>query len=145
MQTHINERPSSGILKNEMTADLSSEDSRRKLAKLIMRLFELWQLDQATQLNLLGLSVSSRSLLAKYRNGEYALSSSRDTLDRIGWLLAIHKALRLLYPRNEQLRYSWINHRNKIFNNLTPLQVMKDQGIIGLARVAGYLDYVRGQ
>ena len=46
-------------------------------------------------------------------------------------LLSIHKALRLLYPRNEEMRYSRISRRNATFGNLTPLAVMKEQGIIG--------------
>jgi len=123
---------------------LESNDSRKGLAALIIRLFNLWQLSTADQLDLLGLSVKSRSMLAKYARGE-ALPATRDMFDRVGWLLAIHKALRLLYPRNEELRYSWVSRRNAAFGNLTPLEVMKDQGIIGIARVARYLDFYRGQ
>ncbi|MDD5286061.1 MAG: MbcA/ParS/Xre antitoxin family protein, partial [Desulfuromonadaceae bacterium] len=77
------------------------------------------------------------------RNGE-ALPESRDTLDRVGWLMAIHKALGLLYPYNEDVRYSWVTRRNKAFDNLTPLDVMREQGIIGIARVSRYLDHYRG-
>ncbi len=76
------------------TSDLETPESRRALAKLVIRLFEVWDLDTATQLNLLGLSEKSRALLTRYRKGE-PLSANRDTLDRVGWLLAIHKALRL--------------------------------------------------
>jgi len=124
--------------------NLEDAENRKKLGPIFMHLFELWELDTATQLNLLGLSPSSRALLMKYRKGEQALTT-RDALDRIGWLLAIHKALRLLYPKNEKLRYSWINRRNQAFSNFTPLEVMKEQGLIGLAKVARYLDYLRGQ
>lgn len=124
--------------------DLESLESRRGMAKLITRLFELWELDTATQLNLLGLSQTSRTLLSKYRKGE-PLSVNRDTLDRVGWLLAIHKALRLLYPYNQALRSQWVNHRNRAFNHHTPLEEMTEQGLIGIARVARYLDYQRGR
>jgi hypothetical protein len=41
--------------------------------------------------------------------------------------------------------YSWVNRRNEAFSNLTPLAVMKEQGIIGIARVSRYLDFYRGQ
>jgi len=123
--------------------DLSTPDERGKTAKLIIRLFELWQLPTADQLNLLGLSETSRALLAKYRKGD-PLPLSRDVQDRVGWLLAVHKALRLLYPHNENLRYTWISRRNKAFDNLRPLDVMLDQGIIGIARVSRYLDLLRG-
>jgi len=126
------------------TIDLEIADNRKKLIMLAMRLFKLWNLDDVSQLNLLGLNLSNQSLLIKYRKGDQALST-RDVLDRIGWLLSIHKALRLLYPKNKKLRYSWINLRHQVLNNLTPLEVMKEQGLIGLAKIARYLDCLRGQ
>jgi hypothetical protein len=123
---------------------LESADSRKALATLSIRLFQLWKLSTADQLELLGLSHKSRAMLSKYARGE-ALPATRDMYDRVGWLLAIHKALRLLYPRNEDIRYSWVNKRNAAFDNFAPLDVMKEQGIIGIARVARYLDFYRGQ
>lgn len=125
--------------------DLDSEQSRKQAAQLVTKLFEHWQLDQASQLNLLGLSENSRSLLNQYRQGSKGLPAARDVRDRVGWLLACHKALRLLYPRNEALRYSWIKRRNATFDGRAPLDIMKEQGLIGVARVARYLDYLRGQ
>lgn len=129
----------------QQVIDLTSIENREKAAQLVTRLFDLWHLDNATQLNLLGLSETSRALLGKYRQGKSALPNNRDIRDRVGWLLACHKALRLLYPRNEELRYSWVTRRNEAFNQRTPLEVMREQGLLGIARVARYLDYVRGQ
>jgi len=123
---------------------LESADSRKGLATLVIRLFQLWGLSTSDQLDLLGLSPKSRAMLSKYAKGE-ALPATRDMYDRVGWLLAIHKALRLLYPQNKDIRYSWVNRRNTAFDNLAPLDVMKEQGIIGIARVARYLDFYRGQ
>jgi hypothetical protein len=124
--------------------DLTSAESRIGLAKLITKLFDLWKLSTTDRLELLGQSPSSRANLAKYRNGA-PLPNLRDLLDRVGWLLSIHKSLRLLYPYNETLRYSWINRRNKAFDNLTPLQLMQQEGIIGMAKVSRYLDFQRGR
>lgn len=124
--------------------DLTTEESRSKQAVLISNLFDHWQLNTEDQLNLLGLSSTSRSMLGKYRKGN-PLSSSRDMQDRAGWLLAIHKALRLLYPRNPELRYGWISRRNRAFDNLAPLDLMKEEGMIGIAKVSRYLDFQRGQ
>lgn len=129
---------------NVVLDDYSSDDARRKAGLLMSRLFDLWQLDSRTRLELLGMSVTSRSVLQGYRDGTRPLPAARDTFDRVGWLLAIHKALRLLYPRNPELRYSWVSRRNQVFDNLTPLEVMQQQGLIGIARVARYLDYYRG-
>jgi hypothetical protein len=124
--------------------DLDSGESRQALAKMVIRLFQRWRIGTADQLNLLGLSETSRAMLSRYSRGE-ALPSTRDMKDRVGWLFSIHKALRLLYPRNEEMRYSWVNRRNAAFDNLTPLAVMKEQGIVGMARVSRYLDFYRGQ
>jgi hypothetical protein len=123
---------------------LESTESRKGLATLVIKLFHLWGLSTSDQLDLLGLSPKSRSMLSRYAKGE-ALPATRDMYDRVGWLLSIHKALRLLYPRNEDIRSSWVNRRNAAFDNLAPLDVMKEQGIIGIARVARYLDFYRGR
>ncbi len=136
--------PISSARKTPPVSDLETPESRQALAKLVIRLFALWDLDTATQLSLLGLSTSSRALLGKYRRGE-ALSANRDTLDRVGWLLSIHKALRLLYPHNQALRAQWVKLRNRAFANHTPLEEMTEHGLIGIAKVARYLDYQRGR
>jgi hypothetical protein len=111
---------------------------------MALKLFRHWKLGTADQLNLLGLSETSRATLSRYARGE-ALPSTRDMQDRLGWLLSIHKGLRLLYPRDEEMRYSWVSRRNAAFDNRMPLEVMKEQGIIGIARVSRYLDFYRGQ
>lgn len=123
--------------------DLTTEESRSALAKLLTNLFAKWNLSTAEQLNLLGLSPTSRAMLARYRRGG-ALANSRDMLDRAGWLLSIHKALRLLFPRNENIRYTWVKRRNRDFDNYTPLEVMMHEGIIGIAKISRYLDMERG-
>ena len=130
-------------LAEETRINLEGTDERKKLAKMVTRLFELWNLSTADQLELLGLSRTSRSQLSKYRKGG-AIPSSRDMLDRIGWLLSIHKSLRLLYPRNENIRYTWIKRQNQMLNGQKPLDLMKNQGLIGIASVARYLDFFRG-
>ena len=135
--------PAIAQLTEETRINIENSDARRKLAQMVTRLFELWDLPTADQLELLGLSRTSRAQISKYRKGG-ALPSSRDMLDRIGWLLSIHKNLRLLYPRNENIRYTWVKRRNQILDDQRPLDIMKYQGLIGIARVARYLDYIRG-
>ena len=130
-------------LAEEPRINLEGTDERKKLAKMVTRLFEHWELSTADQLELLGLSRTSRSQLSKYRKGG-AIPSSRDMLDRIGWLLSIHKSLRLLYPRNKHILYTWIKRRNQMLNERRPLDIMKEHGLIGIASVARYLDFLRG-
>ena len=119
---------------------LDTPASRAALARLVTRLFNNWALDKAEQLELLGLSARSSTRLRRLHRGA-AVHISRDMLDRIGWLLSIYKTLRLLYPHNEQLRREWIKHRNFVFENHTPIEVIRNGGLIGIARVAQYLTW----
>ena len=135
--------PAIAQLAEETRINIENSDARKKLARMVTRLFEHWNLPAADQLELLGLSRTSRAQISRYRNGG-AVPSSRDMLDRIGWLLSIHKNLRLLYPRNENIRYTWVKRRNRILDDQRPLDIMKIQGLIGIARVARYLDFLRG-
>lgn len=121
------------------------EARSRALGQMLVTLFKHWNLSQTDQLELLGLSPTSRALLGRYARGQKALPDNRDARDRAGWLLAIHKALRLLYPHSESQRYGWVKQRNKAFDNLTPLEVMREDGLIGVMRVARYLDMQRGR
>lgn len=121
------------------TADFFNEQSRKALAKMILKLFSLWGLNDEDRANLLGCSPDSQTAIEACKNGEGWLDN-RDVLDRVGWLLAIHKSLGILYPHNSEIRYSWILRRNKVFDNLTPLDVMKEQGVIGISKVSHYLD-----
>lgn len=123
---------------------ISEADRRRGQAQLLMRLFDRWSLTQAQMANLLDISASSRATLKSYETGARGLGGGRDIQQRAGYLLGIHKALRLLYPNNEEMRYGWVSRRNQYFDNHAPLDVMLEQGLIGIARVYECLNYLRG-
>lgn len=120
----------------------STSQDRGALARMIMTLLDHWQLSTEDQAALLGIAASNRTALARYRKGE-AIGTSRDQYERVGHLLGIHKNLRLLFPRNRDLVYRWMTTRNKAFNNLTPVEVIKEWGFAGLLMVRGYLDRAR--
>lgn len=121
-----------------------SKADRSALAEQVMRLFELWDLGPAQSLALLGLAANNRAALSNYRSGK-PLGNSRDLLDRAGHLLAIHKNLRLLFPRNRELCYAWMTTQNRAFDNLTPVEVVERYGFPGLLMVRSYLDRARGR
>jgi hypothetical protein len=120
--------------------DFDAQD-RQKITQMVMRLFDHWKISTADQLEVLGLSANSRRVLSQYRKGK-ALPNNRDTLDRLGWLLVIHQDLRALYPQNPELCYSWVTRRNPYIGNCTPLEVMKEQGFIGIFRIAQLLEHL---
>jgi hypothetical protein len=123
---------------------LTEADRRRGQAQLLMRLFDRWSLNQAQAANLLDVSATSRATLKSYETGGRGIGGGRDIQQRAGYLLGIHKALRLLYPHNEEMRNGWIKMRNQYFGNRTPLEVMEEQGLIGIARVYECLNFLRG-
>lgn len=121
-----------------------SRNERVILARAVTKLFTLWQLSTADQLTLLGLNESNRIALQRYAKGE-ALAANRDLLERVGHLLGIHKALKLLYPRNPDIVGGWMAAPNLRFDGATPVEVVRRFGFAGLLMVRGTLDRMRGQ
>lgn len=124
--------------------DPHSPEYRTSLAKMIVKLFDLWQLTNEDQALLLGLSTRGRTTLSRYRNGK-PLADNQDLLDRAGHLLGIHKSLRLIFPHNKDLAYRWISMPNQRFDNKSPLEIMKERRFEGLLAIRRYLDYERGR
>ena len=124
----------------EYMALVASPEKRKALAKVVLRIFDQWDLDTATQLMLLGLGTKSRALLTKYRDGSSPIASNQDTLQRVGYITAIFQLLKSLYPKNKTLRQSWIKRRNTKLNNLAPLEVMLN-GIPDIKKIYAMLQY----
>lgn len=123
---------------------LHSRDSRARLARLVARLFDHWELSAADQALLLGLSPDSRATVARYRRGE-PLGDNADLLARAGHLLGIHKALRIMFPHDRDLAHRWITTPNRRFANRAPLEIMRQYGFEGMIAVRRYLDFERGR
>lgn len=121
-----------------------TRDERVILAKAITRLFQMWQLGSADQLMLLGLNESNRIALQRYARGE-ALAANRDLLERVGHLLGIHKALKLLYPKNPEIVAGWMASPNAAFDDASAVEIVRRFGFAGLLMVRGTLDRMRGQ
>lgn len=121
-------------------------DEMHKVTRVVMALFDKWELSIAEKADLLGMQASSRATLAAYskKDSNSSLPLNRDSQDRTGYLLAIHKALRLLYPHDEAMRFGWVRRRNRMLNGNAPLDVMRNRGLIGIAAIARYLDQLRG-
>ena len=123
--------------------NLQRREGRQRLARMVLTLFEHWDLSSAEQAALLGLSPDNRATIARYRRGE-PFGESRDLLERAGHLLGIHKSLRILFPRDRDLAYAWIKAHNQRLG-ATPLEIMVARGFEGLLAVRRYLDFERGR
>lgn len=124
------------------TAKQSSikQEELAAVTKMVIRLFEHWKLTYEQQSMLLGLSTHTHSTIARYKKGVATLSSGRDMQDRAGHLLAIHKILRTIFPLNNELVYTWPSTPNAYFNGRSPIQVIADDGFLGLVNVRHYLE-----
>lgn len=123
--------------------EFPATEDRGVLARMVMALLDHWQLGTEDQAALLGLASGNRAALANYRHGK-PIGTSRDQYERVGHLLGIHKDLRLLFPQNRELAYRWMRTRNRAFDNLTPVEVIREWGFAGLLMVRAYLDRARG-
>lgn len=123
--------------------DTPASTDRGALARMVMALFTRWGLSTEDQAALIGIAATNRAALSRYRKGE-PIGANRDQFERVGHLLGIHKSLRLLFPHNRDLAYRWMTTRNKAFDNLTPVEVIKEWGFAGLLMVRAYLDRARG-
>ena len=115
--------------------DLHIKESRTALTKMIMRLFDLWQIPIVDQAALLNRSLST---IRRYQNGG-CFADGEDIQDRVGNLLGIHKNLGILYPHNRDIVYRWVSARNQAFDGKTPIETMK-KDLNGIIAVRGYLD-----
>ncbi|MGM9453534.1 hypothetical protein ACTAZI_09385 [Legionella bozemanae] len=125
-----------------LTSQDLSEDVLKRNTQNVIALLKHWQLKNEEECELLG--GISPAQLAKFKRGT-AHISGRDTIERVGNLLGIHKNLRILYPYNREIVYQWIKGRNQKLHNLRPLDIMLEQGYIGIAQIRRLTDFMRGQ
>lgn len=127
----------------DTSGDLNNDVLRRNTHNIIS-LFKHWGLKNEEECNLLG-GISSAQL-AKFKNGT-AFISGRDSIERVGNLLGIHKNLRILYPYpyNREVVYQWVKGRHLKLHNLSPLHIMLEYGYLGIAQIRRFTDYIRGQ
>lgn len=118
--------------------DFQTEESRRRLAAMLLKLFQHWRLTAADQTALLGLSHDhGRAALEECRAGG-ALPDDNLVVLRACHLLSIHTSLQQLLSDNSGLVVAWLTSHNQQFN-AQPLDVMRLRGIDGLIDVRNYL------
>ena len=84
--------------------------------RYLARLAELWRLNERQRSSLLGL-------------GEGAIPALQD----------IQQTLENLFPHNPQLAELWPTTANKAFDNRSPLQVIEEEGLVGVEQVRRFL------
>ena len=121
------------------------DEKAARLTKMVMQLFEHWQLTYDEQAEILGLSSKTHSTINRYKKGTSSIRFDRDIYDRVRFLLSIHKALRTIFPLNTEMAYAWPKTSNQFFNGRTPIEVVSQEGFLGLASIHTYLENFKVQ
>lgn len=110
--------------------------------RTFFNLAKVWDLSEQEQMRLLGLT--SRSTLHAWKSGRVA-KVSRDTLERVSYLLGIFKAINILLPDPKRAD-EWMRLPNEapLFGGRSALERMTTGNIGDLYVVRQYLDAQRG-
>lgn len=110
--------------------------------RTFFNLAKVWNLSEQEQMQLLGLA--SRSTLHAWKSGRVT-KVSRDTLERVSYLLGIFKAINILLPEPKRAD-EWMRLPNEapLFGGRCALDRMTTGNIGDLYVVRQYLDAQRG-
>ena len=132
-----------GLLAHNIEPDITSGDAGRVALTFFFNLMQHWGCSKEQQCTLLG-SIGNTTYF-KYKK----LPNVRlphDTLERISYLMGVHKALRILFSNQPERAYEWVHKANTAapFNGRSALDYMLAGQVVDLADVRRYLDGVRG-
>lgn len=124
-----------------MAVDMNDDDQiKSQLATNLVNLLNDWGVSNADKVTLLALPDGTRPrAIHQYQQGT-PLPEDNNTQLRVEHFVGIDKALRLAYPRNLQGGKLWLNRPNRHFNQRTPLSVMIEDGLNGIAAVRMRID-----
>ena len=125
-----------------VTVKDSSEAGRVALT-FFFKLMAHWGCNKDQQCTLLG-AIGSTTYF-KYKKLP-PVRLPHDTLERISYLMGIHKSLRILFSNQPERAYDWVHKPNTAapFNGQSALTYMLGGQVVDLADVRRYLDGVRG-
>ena len=123
-------------------ADLETREAGQALLRTFFDIAAAWRLAPREAMTLLGLR--SRSTYHVWKDGKSG-ALSRDTLERISYVLGIYKALQLLLPSDEAAD-AWIRKPNTapLFGGRSALDRLLSGNVADLYEVRRYLDAQRG-
>ncbi|MGF1683523.1 MbcA/ParS/Xre antitoxin family protein [Photobacterium minamisatsumaniensis] len=110
---------------------------------VVFNILDKWSCTQAQQMALLG--INSRSTLNKYRSHPDSAKVSKDLLERMSYILNIHKCLRIMFTAEESV-YNWVQKPNNhpFFAGRSAMDIMCQGKVVDLYQVASRLNAWRG-
>ena len=129
-------------LSRSIPVNIDRESLSGPALRTFFRIAQLWKLSNDEQMILLG--ISARSTYYKWKkNTDVVLS--KDTLERISYIVGIYKSLQILLP-DEKLADEWVKLPNSapLFDGQSALDLMMSGRVADLFIVRQYLDAERG-
>ncbi|KRE03184.1 hypothetical protein ASE61_11855 [Bosea sp. Root670] len=114
---------------------LITSDEAAAAARAVVHVVARWRLSDAQACEILG-GISQRTW-SRWKAGQFG-RISRDLADRLGMLVGIHAALRVIFTDKER-GYAWVSRPNAIYGGRSPAEVMADGSMFALARVYKYV------
>jgi len=122
-----------------------NSDQLESLAKAFWALVKKYNLNNSELKVVLGKDFDSKTI-KKYRDSNSLPEGEPDLILRAVHMLGIHWSLRVLYPHNPSLVYSWMKTQTPEFDNKSPIEILKESGyksLMALMSIRNYLDYKR--
>lgn len=110
--------------------------------RAFFRIMDAWDVPEATRITLLAVP---RTTYYRWKRDPSQARLSRDTVERLSYVLGIYKALQILLP-DPLLADTWVKrpNANALFSGRPPLDRMAAGHVADLYTVRHYLDAQRG-
>ena len=112
----------------------SPEKINEVLGKAFWQIVEKYQLTQVESAILLGIKESNRQRLNSLKRKQ-AIPDDPDKALRVSHLVGIHKNLRVLFPHNREVVYSWLKTKRDLLNGQSAMEYIAQEPLQSLPRI----------
>lgn len=112
----------------------NQEELIRVLGQAFWNIVEKYSLSQKEAAILLGVKPNNRQRLGSLRQ-ERKIPDDPDKILRVSHLIGIHKNLRILFPQNRELVYSWFKTKRSLLEGLSAMEYIASEPLQSLPRI----------
>lgn len=117
-----------------------SLEERTSLTRAIMTILDTWGMAASEQVAILDLPAKTPNrMLRRYRE-DTPFPDTPEVMKRLEHIIGIADALRTTYPHNPAMGNIWMRRSNNRFQNKSPLQLIRDEGLDGILKIRTHLD-----
>ncbi len=110
-----------------------NESTMAALGEAFWNMVKHYALTRSETALLLGIN-DNRRRLAELQSRS-AIPEDPDKVQRVGHLIGIHKNLRILFPHNRDVVYSWMKTPSNILGGISPIEYIRQDPVNSLPRL----------